>query len=236
MEKPGGTRLADFERLINIMSKTGNVFHTGYMYRYNPYINDTITKAKNGELGEIISVEAQMNCILPSSTRQWLEALPGGMMFYLGCHLVDLVLQIKGQPDKIIPLNKSSGVDGVTSKDFGMAVFEYENGISFVKTAACEIGGYARRQLVVSGTKGTVELKPFEMFDDRETHYTVKTEYNSEIWNDMGKNSKSEKFDRYDNMMKSFAEYVRGEKSNPYTPDFELELYKTILKACGQNL
>jgi hypothetical protein len=52
----------------------------------------------------------------------------------------------------------------------------------------------------------------------------------------MGKNSKSEKFDRYDNMMKSFAEYVRGEKSNPYTPDFELELYKTILKACGQNL
>lgn len=79
-------------------------------------------KIKTDELGEIISVEAQMNCILPSSTRQWLEALPGGMMFYLGCHLVDLVLQIKGQPDKIIPLNKSSGVDGVTSKDFGMAV------------------------------------------------------------------------------------------------------------------
>ena len=236
MEKPGGLNPASFEELISIIKNTGKVFHTGYMYRYNPYVIELMKKIKNDELGEIISVEAQMNCILPSSTRQWLEALPGGMMFYLGCHLVDLVLQIKGQPDKIIPLNKSSGVDGVTSKDFGMAVFEYENGISFVKTAACEIGGYARRQLVVSGTKGTVELKPFEMFDDSETHYTVKTEYNSEIWNDMGKNSKSEKFDRYDNMMKSFAEYVRGEKSNPYTPDFELELYKTILKACGQNL
>lgn len=236
MEKPGGLSLADFEELIRIMKKTGKVFHTGYMYRYNPYIIELIKQIMNGELGEIISVEAQMNCIHNKETRQWLEDFPGGMMFYLGCHLVDLILQIKGEPKKIIPLNKSAGLDDVTAEDFGMAVFEYENGISFVKTAACEIGGYARRQLVVSGTKGTVELKPFEMFDDSETHYTVKTEYNSEIWNDMGKNSKSEKFDRYDNMMKSFAEYVRGEKSNPYTPDFELELYKTILKACGQNL
>jgi len=238
MEKPGGTDLADFEELIGIIKNTGKVFHTGYMYRYNPYVTELMHKIQNDELGEIISVEAQMNCILPYGTRQWLEDLPGGMMFYLGCHLVDLVLQIKGHPDRIISLNKSSGMDGVTAKDFGMAVFEYENGISFVKTAACEIGGYARRQLVVSGTKGTVELKPFEMFEmfnNSEMHYTIKTEYDSVNWNDMGKKSKSEMFNRYDCMMKSFAEYVRGEKPNPYTPDYELELFKTILKACGQN-
>ena len=164
MEKPGGLSLLEFEELINTMKKTGKVFHTGYMYRYNPYINDLITKVKNGELGEIISVEAQMNCIHPKETRQWLGTFKGGMMFYLGCHLVDLILQIQGQPKKLIPYNKCSGIDGVTAEDFSMAVFEYDNGVSFIKTTAVELGGFERRQLVVNTTKATVELNPLEWY------------------------------------------------------------------------
>ena len=31
----------------------------------------------------------------------------------------------------------------------------------------------------------------------------------------------------------SFGEMVRGEKENPYTYDYELELFKTILVCCG---
>lgn len=232
MEKPGGTSLADFEELIAQIKKGGKVFHTGYMYRYNPYVIEILKKVKSGELGEIINVEAQMNCIHPKEKRQWLEDFPGGMMFFLGCHLIDLILLIQGQPEKIIPYNKCTGVGGVTSEDFGMAIFEYKNGISFTKTNATEIGGFARRQLVVVGTKGTVELKPFEMYENGQM-YTGKTEYDSTDWNNMGRTIKSDYIDRYENMMSSFACYVRGEKENPYTYDYELELYKTVLKACG---
>lgn len=235
MEKPGGVELDGFKRLISVMKKTGKVFHTGYMYRYNPYVKEIMQRVKSGELGEIISVEAQMNCIHPQSTRQWLENFSGGMMFFLGCHLIDLILQIKGQPERIIPLNKCTG-QGVTSNDFGMAVFEYKNGISFAKTNATEIGGFARRQLVVTGTKATVELKPFEMYDKDWKMYTGKTEYTSTDWYNMGESVKSDSFDRYDSMMRSFAQYVTGEKKNPYTLDYELELYETILKCCGVDL
>jgi hypothetical protein len=35
-------------------------------------------------------------------------------------------------------------------------------------------------------------------------------------------------------MIAAFASYVRGEKTNPFTPEYELELYKLILKACGK--
>ena len=160
MEKPGGRELPQFEELIQTVKDTGKVFHTGYMYRYNPYIIDLLARIKNGELGQILSVEAQMNCIHPRELRQWLGELPGGMMFYLGCHLVDLILLIQGQPQRIIPLNKSTGIS-TDAEDFGMAVFEYENGISFAKTSAREIGGYARRQLVVTGTEGrTSTMEP----------------------------------------------------------------------------
>ena len=85
MEKPGGVELADFEKLINIVKKSEKAFQTGYMYRYNPYIIELKEQIENGELGDIISVEAQMNCVHPKSFRDWLGNFPGGMMFFLGC-------------------------------------------------------------------------------------------------------------------------------------------------------
>ena len=234
MEKPGGTSLADFEKLISAVKKSGKVFHTGYMYRYNPYVMELMEDIAKGRLGEIISVEAQMNCTHPATTRQWLESFPGGMMFYLGCHLIELIFRIQGKPRRIIPLNKCSGQEGVTAKDFGMAVLEYEKGVSFAKTTAVELGGFARRQLVVNGTKATVELNPLEWYNENlsllQTERAVRI---SADWHNRGEHSISPGVDRYDLMMRSFAEYVTGKRENPYTPDYELELYKLILECCG---
>ncbi len=235
MEKPGGVSLSDFRELISVMKKTGKVFHTGYMYRYNPYVIDLLGRIEKGELGEILSVEAQMNCTHPKTNRQWLENFPGGMMFWLGCHLVDLIFRIQGAPKRIIPLNKCSSLEGVTAKDFGFAVFEYENGVSFAKTTAVELGGFARRQLVVNGTKATVELNPLEWYiEDLKGLQTTRIIRATTNWNDSGELEKSEIVDRYDNMISSFAELVRDGKENPYTLDYELELFKLILKACGE--
>ncbi|MBO7208770.1 MAG: Gfo/Idh/MocA family oxidoreductase [Clostridia bacterium] len=232
MEKPGGTDFAEFQKLIETVKGNNTVFHVGYMYRYNPYVKELKEQIKNGELGDIISVEAQMNCIHPKEVRQWLSTFKGGMMFFLGCHLVDLIYSIQGEPKNIIPLSKSSGVSGVTAQDFGMAVFEYDNGVSFAKTSAVEKGGFERRQLVVTGTEKTVELKPLEWYEGPDC-YTGRYVRNSDDWNIYTPMEKSPLYDRYDNMMRSFAEMVKGEKQNPWSYDYELELYKTVLKACG---
>jgi len=236
MEKPGGIALDDFEKLIQTVKNNKTVFHTGYMYRYNPYIMELKEQIKNGELGDIISVEAQMNCFHQKNKREWLENFPGGMMFFLGCHLIDLILSIQGTPEKIIPLNKCSGVEGVSSEDFGMVVFEYENGISFAKTSAVEIGGFERRQLVVAGTKKTVELKPLEWYLETGHLVTGRSIYESKNWNTSSVKEQSVAVNRYDSMMRSFGEMVLGKKENPYDYDYELGVYKTVLKACGGNI
>lgn len=234
MEKPGGLELEQFEKLINIVRDNKLVFHIGYMYRYNPYIKKLFERVKKGELGKILGIEAQMDCIHSNTTRKWLETFgDGGMMFFLGCHLIDIVLQLQGMPEKITPFNKSSGIDGINSKDFCMAILEYPAGVSFVKTVDTELGGYARRQIVVHGTKKTVELKPLEMTEGDDLLYTGKTEYTSTNWSDRGIYTKSPLFDRYDDMMSSFASMVRGEIKNPWSYDYELSLYKTVLKACN---
>lgn len=236
MEKPGGVDLADFEKLIRTVKNNKTVFHTGYMYRYNPYIMELKEQIKNGELGDIISVEAQMNCIHPKEIRQWLQNFPGGMMFFLGCHLVDLIISIQGMPKNIIPLNRSTGIEGVTANDYGMAVFEYDKGVSFAKTTSAEIGGFERRQLVVTGTKKTVELKPIEWYTDvyGQVLVTKRHTRSDRGWNINAVSETSEPFDRYDSMMRNFGEMVLGKKENPYSYDYELELYKILLKACGE--
>ena len=167
--------------------------------------------------------------------RQWLEAFPGGMMFYLGCHLIDLILTIKGLPDKVYPFNRSTGKDGVTACDYGLALLEYPSGMSIAKTCLAEHGGFERRALCVNGTKASVELRPLEWLTKKKaTQFTEKTEFTSGLdWHTRGEKTVGEVHDRYDTMMEGFAEICRGERVNEYTPDYELTLFKYLLQACG---
>lgn len=242
MDKPGGVGLAEFERLISIVKQKNIVLHTGYMYRYNPALQKAEELIRSGKLGEIYSIEAQMSCTHPREKRDWLAALPGGMMFYLGCHLIDIILRFQGKPKNILPYNFRSGFLGAKGEDNTFCLFEYENGVSFAKTTAIEPGGFNRRQIVICGTRGTYEIKPLEDYFDENEISKLKTDVSYAFAGEDGtfswKNKDVQKegfgpFDRYALMMTAFAEMVRGEKKNPFAPDYELELYKTVLKCCG---
>lgn len=239
MDKPGGIDGEEFDNLIDIVKEKNLVFHVGYMYRYNPAVLQLKEDIKSGKLGEIYAVEAQMNCLHNPNKRQWLGNYPGGMLYYLGCHLIDLVYSIMGEPIETIPLSTPIHTDNVTAEDFGMAVFRYKNGTSFVKSTAVEYGGFERRQLVVCGTKGTIELKPFEhLCKGASNMYSPQTTGVREVyepdWFSDGKKYNLEVFDRYREMYRSFASYVRGEKQNPFDYEYERNLHKLILKACGK--
>ena len=238
MEKPGSQTLADFERLIESARAGGKTFHIGYMYRYNPLISRAIERAKAGEFGTVYSVEAHMSRTDTPAVREWFASFKGGMMFYLGCHLVDLVLQIQGMPEKVLPLNTKTGIDGVYTEDLGFAVLQYPNGISVIRMGGTEVGGFARRQLVICGSERTLEIKPLERkAEGVEGKYMQTTSQVERFRGDDGKVTKAEEttepFQRYEAMMYAFSQMVRGEKTNPYTLDYELQLYKLILKCCG---
>lgn len=233
MEKPGGVACGDFEHLIEIVKAKNLIFSTGYMYRFNPKIKEALEKIKKGELGEIYSVEAHMDIKHSNELRSWLEAFPGGMLFFLGCHLIDLIYQIQGEPEEVLPLSCSTHIDGIHTKDYGMVVYKYKNGISFAKTCDTECGGFLRRQLVVCGEKGTIEIKPLEVCVQDQQYTVMNESYSADVhepWN----TTKTNLYDRYDDMMKNFAEMVGG-KENPYSYDYELGLYHLILKSCGKE-
>ena len=235
MEKPGSPSLADFERLINTVKEKKLTFHVGYMYRYNPFIIEAIQEADEGKFGEIFSVEAQMSRHDKPETREWLGSFPGGMMFYLGCHLVDLVIRLRGEPTAIIPYNRSVDPNGIGTEDYAMAVLEYPNGVSFVKTCAKEIGGFGRRQLVINGTEGSVEIKPLEIAQ-KGPGFLLRTQRTRRLPDGSPVHEETPTFGRYDTMLQTFAAIVRGEKTNPYTYDYELSVFRAVLACCGVDV
>lgn len=238
MEKPGSQSLAEFEHLIQTVRESKKVFHVGYMYRYNPLVKEAIERVKRGELGHIWSVEAHMSRLDNQTTREWFGSFRGGMMFYLGCHLIDLVLLLQGLPARVIPLNTATGIDGVNTEDLGMAVLQYPNATSIVRAGGCEVEGFLRRQLVICGEKGTIEIKPLEAdFKSPEKEYMMHTRSVESLLKEDGKRERTERqsepFQRYESMMLAFGAMVRGEIQNPYTLDYELALFRTILQCCG---
>jgi len=94
---------------------------------------------------------------------------------------------------------------------------------------------YARRQLVIIGTKGTIEIKPLEMYSgDKLTTYGCFTSQDmAKTWSDCSEKWDAEEYDRMDAMMADFAALVRGDYENPYNYDYEIALHGLLMQCCG---
>lgn len=236
MDKPGGIDSAEFDRLLDIVSTQKLIFQVGYMYRYNPAVQKLKEEIQAGKLGEILSVEAQMNCAHGIEKRNWLGNYPGGMLYYLGCHMIDLIYSIMGEPLEVIPLSHSSGVDGTTAEDVGMAAYRYPHGISFARSVAVEIGGFDRRQLVVIGTKGTAEIRPLESGAKHSSlKFSLISNMTQVFANGESEHTITDTFGRYTDMLNEFAKYINGEKENPFDYEYERNLHRLILQSCKKQ-
>lgn len=241
LDKPGSSDIPRFEEFMSIMKEKNLPVGMGYMYRFNPCVMQAKKWVESGELGDIISVEAQMSSRHPTEKRVWLGRYAGGPMFYLGCHLVDMVCQFMGFPKEILPMSMSTGNEGLSEVDYGFAVYKYDRGISFIKTCSSEVNGFDRRQLVISGTKGTVEIKPWEIHaggSDQTTEMTYTLKDNPKVfnWSGAGEHMTSEVYNRYYPMLEHFAKMVRGEAEMVMSYEYEVELLKTVVHTCGAEV
>ncbi len=241
LDKPGSSDIPRFEKFMSIMKEKNLPVGMGYMYRFNPCVMKAKELVAKGELGEIYSVEAQMSSRHPTDKRVWLGRYVGGPMFYLGCHLVDMVCQFMGFPKEILPMSTSTGNDGLSETDFGFAVFKYDNGVSFMKTCSSECNGFDRRQLVICGTKGTIEIKPWEILEPEgkqstEMSYTIASSPKVFNWSGAAEHERTEPYHRYYPMLEHFAKMVRGEAQMTMSYEYEVELLKTVVHACGAEV
>lgn len=237
MDKPGGENHEIFKQIVELQRKNKKAFQMAYMYRYNPYIKKCLEMVRSGELGEIFEIDCQMSTTHVPHYRQWLSNFKGGDMYIFGSHLIDLIVRMLGEPDRITSFNKNSFPEAAKCVDNGLAVLEYPRASCTVRATSMEANGYVRRQLVVCGSKGTIEIKPLERptimsiamqepFVGNETHTNGHPD--SRKYFDAPINE-----GRYDAQMIDFARVARGEIEAEFDYDYELMVNRVVLKACG---
>ncbi len=246
LDKPGAESLSKFKEIMEKASEKKLIVQMGYMYRYNPLVSKALQMKEEGMFGDIHSVEAHMSVWHHQKKREWLSNFQGGMMYFLGCHLIDLIMLFMGKPKEVMGFRCCTEIENEKEyEDYGLAVLKYQNGLSFAKTCAAEVNGFARRQLVICGSKGTFEINPFEEKapapdPERNTQMISRgrlTLLNEETnsWYDCSKELVSPTFDRYDAMMEDFARMILSEVGNPWSYEYEIEVFRSILKACGRG-
>jgi predicted dehydrogenase len=240
LDKPAGEDIDAYAKLLRQAKHKQLLVQLGYMYRYNPAIQYCYQALANQELGEIFEIDAVMSTEHVLAVRQYLSRFRGGTMYIFGCHLIDLLISFMGKPERIIPFQGQTGFDGVAFYDNGIAVFEYPKGACSIRTSSLEVKGYDRRQLVICGSKGTIEIKPLEnptvMTVAMADHSKGPAEYLHDHHAIKRTIDLPELPGRYDTQLLDFAAMIRGEKANPFTYEHELLVQQATLKASGFDI
>lgn len=236
LDKPGSGTTEEFGRMLNTAREKNLVVQMGYMYRYNPAVLKTVEAVKNGQLGEIYSINAEMSTFHSPEYRKWLSTFRGGIQYILGSHLVDLIVYLLGEPQKITSFLKHTMLDGVDVADNNLSVLEYDKALARVFVSSVEVNGWGRRQLVVSGSKGTINIVPLE-------NPTIMTYSDLTITNQPYENVKVDvdvedvpKSSRYDSMAMDFYDYIMGTKKNPFTYDHDYAVQKVITEMVADDV
>ena len=233
IDKPGSGTLEEYKKMLDTAREKNLIVQLAYMYRYNPAIQKTFELIKKGKLGEIYSINAEMSTFHSPKYRKWLTNFGGGIMYILGCHLIDLIVYIMGKPDNIHTFLKHTMLDDVEVDDNNLAVLEYEKALARVFVSSVEVNGFGRRQFMVSGSKGTVNICPLERpvtmtYSDTEIANTAYDD--RKIVLPFEDNTSS---GRYDEMIKDFYSYITGEKENPFTYEHEYDVQAVLDEVVG---
>ncbi|MBE6554321.1 MAG: Gfo/Idh/MocA family oxidoreductase [Ruminococcaceae bacterium] len=232
MDKPASGTLEEYKRLLDTAKAKNLVIQLGYMYRYNPAVRDCFERVRNGDLGEIYSINAEMSTFHGKQYKQWLTNFGGGIMYILGSHLVDLIVYLMGEPKKITTFLRSTGLDDVHFEDNNLAVLEYENALARIFVSSVEVNGHGRRQFVVSGSRGTVNICPIEPATMTYSDTTITDQPYKNIKIDIPFDNVPKK-GRYDDMLQDFYEYIKGTKQNPFSYEHDYLVQKVLSDIVG---
>lgn len=228
LDKPAGESLPRFRRLLQQAETRRLMVQMGYMYRYNPGIVLLRELLKEGWLGDPFEVHTVMSKVVPPNNRRGLGEYPGGMMFELGCHIMDLVVGSLGAPDTVTAFHQHASTVADPLVDNMLAVLTYPRAIATVKSSAMEVAGFERRHFVLCGTGGTFHLQPLDNPAARVAFAEPHADYSAGY-----QDIRFPKFARYVADAADMAQVIRGNKLNDFSYEHDLTVQDCVLRASG---
>ena len=237
MDKPGGENLALYRTLRRGCEDRGIPFQIGYMFRGNPAVQFCKRIVREKWLGEIYEIQATMSHNYGNDAyNEYLSTFTGGIMFNLGCHLIDFIVPMMGAPDKVTPFLKSTAGALPTARNNGVAILEYPHATVTIRACSIELnaGGQGGRPLKIGGTNGTAYLCPLERFDGQalKLHLALR-KGNDEYAAGAHAIEFEPQTDRYQEQLLELARIINGEVANPYSYEHDVLVEEILLAASG---
>ena len=135
LDKPAGESLMQFRRILDTAARSHLCLQMGYMYRYNPAVMLMKDLLRKGYLGEPFEVHCVMSKVVDPINRQRHGEYVGGMMFELGCHLIDIVVDVLGTPESVASFHQHAGPQQDPLEDNMLAVLSYPKALATVKSS-----------------------------------------------------------------------------------------------------
>jgi len=228
LDKPAGTSLPHFKRVLDKAEQKSLLIQMGYMYRYNPGFDLIRQAVREGWLGQVFSIEASMCTDLSRDKRTAIAFHPGGVMLELGCHPIDMIVLLLGRPDKVTSFIRHDSPIEDDLADNTLAVLEFERAMVKVESNAQETSAFKDRRFKVVGTEGSIILSPLEPPMATIALRNPRGEFPKGV---------SEKvlpdLDRHVLDFKDLAACIRGKREFAYSKEHDYITQETILRACG---
>lgn len=229
LEKPAGPSMPPFRELLDRCGQKKRLIQMGYMFRGNPAFQLCFQAAREGWLGRIDEVHGVMGKVVGAAERKAVARFSGGMMFELGAHLIDAMVAVLGKPAQVHAHLRRTRPQQDDLADNTLAVCEYPAALATIRSSANDVEGFARRQFVISGDQGTMTILPLDS-----PKLTLTLAQPRGQWK---KGTQAVTLrpmpGRYDDQLADFARIIRGEKDLDYTPEHDLAVHETLLKASG---
>lgn len=229
LDKPAGESLVQFRRILDAAARKHLCVQMGYMFRYNPAVVLLKDLLKKGILGEPFEMHCVIGKLLDNAARQKHAEYPGGMMFELGCHMIDIVVDLLGQPETVTCHRQHVGPQADTLQDNMLTVFTYPKALASVKSSGLEVDGFSRRHLVLCGSEGTLHIEPID--SPKIVRLTLAKERSK--YRQGYQEIPMEPYKRYVADADDFAKIIRAEKEPNWSIMHDLAVQETVLRASG---
>jgi len=239
LDKPAGESLSQFRRILQAAQRQKLLVQMGYMYRYNPGVVLLREFVDRGWLGDIFEVHTVMSKVVASADRVRFAEYRGGILFELGCHVLDTVIKLLGKPAGVTAFAKHTSRIDDKLQDNMLAVLNYDRAIATVKSTALEVDGFEGRRLTVCGTEGTFHIQPLDnpkgrvaLTQPREASRSLPSNRDAG-WKKGYQDVSLPKYTRYVDDAADMAKILRGEKPSDFSYEHDLVVQETLLAACG---
>ncbi len=235
LDKPAGEDPALYRKLIDGCRERNLPLQMGFMFRGNPAFRFCLGAIRSKLIGEVFEIEADMNhCYGGEAYQKYIGGFAGGIMYNLGCHLIDFVASALGRPETVTPFLRSAPGDPDPIRNNCMAVLEYPHAIVTIRACSRSRGDTVRRRVRVAGTRGTIEFSPVERFDGEPVELALLL---GRAAGGFPAGEHTLRFppqtDRYEAQLVELAEIIRGERANPDSYEHDFLVEEITLAASG---